>query len=285
MDIGAAMFFTDYSMAPGELGRALNARGFESVWAPEHSHIPTPRKTPFPQGGELPKKYYDVMDPFVALTVAAAVTKTLKIGTGVCLVAQRDPIQTAKLVAYLDQVSGGRFLFGVGGGWNAEEMADHDTAFGTRFKLMRERIAAMKEIWTKPEPEYHGELVDFPPMRTWPKPVQKPHPPVIVGGAFPYAARRALAYGDGWIPHASRPQYADVGELLPRFQQMAAEAGRDPASVPVTIFGAVESLDRLLRYRDLGVARAVVSLPSAQADEILPILDRWAELIHHIQRP
>jgi probable F420-dependent oxidoreductase len=285
MDIGAAMFFTDYSMAPGELGRALEARGFESVWAPEHSHIPTSRKTPFPQGGELPKKYYDVMDPFVALTAAAAMTKTLKIGTGVCLVAQRDPIQTAKLVASLDQVSGGRFRFGVGGGWNAEEMADHDTAFGTRFKLMRERIAAMKEIWTKPEPEYHGELVDFPPMRTWPKPVQKPHPPVIVGGAFPYAARRALAYGDGWIPHASRPQYADVGEFLPRFQQMAAEAGRDPASVPVTIFGAVESLDRLLRYRDLGVARAVVSLPSAQTDEILPILDRWAELIHHIQRP
>jgi probable F420-dependent oxidoreductase len=285
MDIGAAMFFTDYSMAPGELGRALDARGIESVWAPEHSHIPTSRKTPFPQGGELPKKYYDVMDPFVALTATAAVTKTLKIGTGVCLVAQRDPIQTAKLVASLDQVSGGRFLFGVGGGWNAEEMADHDTAFGTRFELMRERIAAMKEIWTKPEPEYHGELVDFPPMRTWPKPVQKPHPPVIVGGAFPYAARRALAYGDGWIPHASRPQYADVGEFLPRFQQMAAEAGRDPASVPVTIFGAVESLDRLLRYRDLSVARAVVSLPSAQADEILPILDRWAELIHHIQRP
>jgi probable F420-dependent oxidoreductase len=285
MDIGAAMFFTDYSMAPGELGRALDARGIESVWAPEHSHIPTSRKTPFPQGGELPKKYYDVMDPFVALTATAAVTKTLKIGTGVCLVAQRDPIQTAKLVASLDQVSGGRFLFGVGGGWNAEEMADHDTAFGTRFELMRERIAAMKEIWTKPEPEYHGELVDFPPMRTWPKPVQKPHPPVIVGGAFPYAARRALAYGDGWIPHANRPQYADVSEFLPRFQQMAAEAGRDPASVPVTIFGAVESLDRLLRYRDLGVARAVVSLPSAQADEILPILDRWAELIHHIQRP
>jgi probable F420-dependent oxidoreductase len=285
MDIGAAMFFTDYSMAPGELGRALDARGSESVWAPEQLPHSDAAQNPFPQGGELPKKYYDVMDPFVALTVAAAVTKTLKIGTGVCLVAQRDPIQTAKLVASLDQVSGGRFLFGVGGGWNAEEMADHDTAFGTRFKLMRERIAAMKEIWTKPEPEYHGELVDFPPMRTWPKPVQKRHPPVIVGGAFPYAARRALAYGDGWIPHASRPQYADVGELLPRFQQMAAEAGRDPASVPVTIFGAVESLDRLLRYRDLGVARAVVSLPSAQADEILPILDRWAELIHHVQRP
>ena len=162
-------------------------------------------------------------------------------------------------------------------------MADHGTAFATRFKLMRERIEAMKEIWTKPEPEYHGELVDFPPMRTWPKPLQKPHPPVIVGGAFPYAARRALAYGDGWIPHASRPQYADVSEHLPRFRQMAAEAGRDPASVPVTIFGVTEDLERLRRYRDLGIARAVVSLPSAQADEILPILDRWAELIHQMQ--
>jgi len=284
MHIGAAMFFTGYSMPPSELAWALEARGFESLWAPEYSHIPSSRATPFPQGGELPKKYYDVMDPFVVLTAAAVATKMLKVGTGVCLVAQRDPIQTAKLVASLDQVSGGRFLFGVGGGWNAEEMADHGTAFATRFKLMRENIAAMKEIWTKPEPEYHGELVDFPPMRTWPKPVQKPHPPVIVGGAFPYAARRALAYGDGWVPHASRPQYADVTDYLPRFRQMAAEAGRDPASVPVTIFGAPEDLDRLQRYRDLGIARVVVSLPSAQADEILPILDRWAERIHPMQR-
>ena len=163
-----------------------------SAWAPEHSHIPSSRATPFPQGGELPKKYYDAMDPFVTLTAAAVATKGLKIGTGVCLVAQRDPIQTAKLVASIDQVSGGRFLFGIGGGWNAEEMADHGAAFKTRFKLMRERVAAMKAIWTEAEPEYHGDLVDFPKMRTWPKPVQKPHPPVIVGGAFPYAARRAL---------------------------------------------------------------------------------------------
>src|SRR5437667_8341523 len=207
MDFGAAMFFTDYSIAPHELGQALEARGFESVWAPEHSHIPTSRATPFPQGGELPKKYSEAMDPFVSLTAAAVATTRLKVGTGVCLVAQRDPIQTAKLVASIDQVSGGRFLFGIGGGWNAEEMADHGTAFATRFKLMRERIAAMKEIWTKPEAEYHGDLVDFPPMMAWPKPVQKPHPPVIVGGAFPYAARRALSYGDGWNPDASRPHY------------------------------------------------------------------------------
>jgi len=284
MHIGAAMFLTGYSMPPSELARALEARDFESLWAPEHSHIPSSRATPFPQGGELPKKYYDVMDPFVVLTAAAVATNILKVGTGVCLVAQRDPIQTAKLVASLDQVSGGRFLFGVGGGWNAEEMADHGTAFATRFKLMRENIAAMKEIWTKLEPEYHGELVDFPPMRTWPKPVQKPHPPVIVGGAFPHAARRALAYGDGWVPHASRPQYADVSKHLPRFRQMAEEAGRDPASVPVTIFGVADDLERLRHYRDLGIARVVVSLPSGQADDILPVLDRWAELIHHMRR-
>jgi probable F420-dependent oxidoreductase len=279
MDFGAAMFFTDYSMAPGELAPALEARGFESVWAPEHSHIPTSRRTPFPQGGELPKKYYGAMDPFVSLTAAAVATKSLKVGTGVCLVAQRDPIQTAKLVASIDQISGGRFLFGIGGGWNAEEMADHGTEFRTRFKLMRERIAAMKEIWTKSEAEYHGELVDFPPMMAWPKPVQKPHPPVIVGGAFPHAARRALAYGDGWIPHASRPQYGDVTEFMPRFRQMAAEAGRDPATVPVTVWGVPEDPDRLRRHRDLGIARVVVSLNSAPANEILPVLDRWAALI------
>jgi probable F420-dependent oxidoreductase len=283
MDFGAAMFFTDYAMGPGELARALEARGFESVWAPEHSHIPTSRTTPFPQEGELPKKYYDAMDPFVTLTAAAMATKKLKIGTGVCLVAQRDPIQTAKLVASIDQVSGGRFLFGVGGGWNVEEMADHGTAFKTRFKLMRERIAAMKEIWTKNEAEYHGEFVDFPPMMSWPKPVQRAHPPVIVGGAFPYAARRALAYGDGWIPHASRPQYGDVTEFLPRFHQMAADTGRNPGSVPVTVWGVGEDLDRLKRHRDLGIARVVVSLPSAPAGEVLPILDRWDEVMERVR--
>src|SRR5438552_8663151 len=190
MQIGAAMFFTDYSMSSVELARAAEERGFESVWAPEHSHIPLTRKTPFAAGGELPKQYYDVMDPFVTLAAAAAATKTVKLGTGVCLVIQRDTIQTAKLVASYDQVSGGRFLFGIGGGWNAEEMEDHGTEFKTRFKLMREQIEAMKEIWTKDAAEYHGEMVDFPPMMTRPKPVQKPHPPVIVGGEIGRASCR-----------------------------------------------------------------------------------------------
>jgi probable F420-dependent oxidoreductase len=282
MDSGAAMLFADYAMGPGELARTLEAHGFESIWAPEHSHIPISRATPFPQGGELPKKYYEAMDPFATLTAAAVATETLKVGTGVCLVTQRDPIQTAKLVASIDQVSRGRFLFGVGGGWNAEEMTNHGTQFRTRFKLMRERIAAIKEIWTKSEAEYHGEFVDFPPMMSWPKPVQRPHPPVIVGGAFPYAARRALIYGDGWIPHASRPQYGDVTDFMPRFRQMAAEAGREPGSVPVTVWGVAEDLDLLQRHRDLGIARVVVSLPSARAGAVLPILDRWAELIERV---
>ena len=284
MDIGAAMFFTDYSMSAVELAQACEARGFESIWAPEHSHIPLSRNSPFPSGGELPKQYSQVMAPFVTLASAASATRNIKLGTGVCLVIQRDPIQTAKSVASLDQVSGGRFLFGVGGGWNAEEMADHGTAFKSRFKLMRERIAAMKAIWTEEAPEYHGEMVDFPPMMAWPKPVQKPHPPVIVGGMFPQAARRALRYGDGWIPHSRRPQYEDVTDYLPQFRQMAAEAGRDLASVPVTVWGVAPDLDRLRRYQDQGVARGVVQLAAEKADATLPILDRWAELIRRLGR-
>jgi probable F420-dependent oxidoreductase len=222
------------------------------------------------------------MDPFVSLTAAAVATKTLKVATGVCLVQQRDPIQTAKLVASIDQISGGRFLFGVGGGWNAEEMADHGTEFRTRFKLVRERIEAMKEVWTKTKAEYHGEMVDFPEMMAWPKPVQKPHPPILVGGAFPQAARRAVRYGDGWAPIAGRGPDGDVDELLPRFHQMLSEAGRDPQSVPVTLFGVPEDVDRLARYRDKAIARVVVMLPSANSDAILPTLDRWAELIRRV---
>jgi len=282
MNFGAAIFFTDYSMGPAELGRALEERGFESLWAPEHSHIPLSRTSPFPQGGDLPKKYYDVMDPFVTLAAAAAATSRLRVGTGVCLVVQRDPIQTAKAVASLDQVSGGRFLFGIGAGWNAEEMLDHGTDFKSRFKVMRERVEAMRAIWTRSKPEYSGEFVKFPPMMTWPKPVQKPHPPVIVGGAFPYGARRAIAYGDGWMPHARRPEYGDVIKLLPDFKKLVAESGRDPASLPITVFGVPEDRDLINRYGDAGVARLVFNLNPAKADEVLPALDRFAALIRHV---
>ena len=279
MHVGGSMFFTDYSMTSAALAKALEERGFESVWAPEHSHIPLSRKSPWPGGGDLPKQYYDVMDPFVTLTAAAMVTTTLKIGTGVCLVNQRDPIQTAKLVASIDQVSGGRFLFGIGVGWNAEEMEDHGTTFTTRAKLVRERVEAMKAIWTQSKPEYAGEFVNFGPMMTWPKPVQQPHPPVIVGGAFPHGARRAVRYGDGWIPLAGRPGHGDVFDTVPKFREMLKEAGRDPESCPVSIFGAGENADVLKRYRDLGIARVAAMLPAAKEDVVLPILDRWAALI------
>ena len=282
MRIGAAMFFTDYSMAPTELARALQDRGFESLFVPEHSHIPLTRKSPFPRGGEMPKKYYDVMDPFVVLGAAAAVTKTLRLGTGICLIAQRDPIQTAKLVASIDQVSAGRFLFGVGNGWNEDEMANHGTAFASRHRLARERIEAMKVIWTETKAAYHGEFVNFGPMMAWPKPVQKPHPPIIVGGAFPHGARRALRYGNGWMPHRSRPEYEEVQALLGRFREMARQAGRDLASVPITIWGTTENLDLLKRDRDDGVSRVVVNLESGKADTILPELDRWARLIQKL---
>jgi probable F420-dependent oxidoreductase len=278
MDFGALMFFTDYAISAVELAKALEERGFESVWAPEHSHIPTSRKSPFPGGGELPKRYYDAMDPFVSLTAAAVATTKLKVGTGVCLVQQRDPIQTAKLVASIDQVSNGRFLFGVGGGWNADEMENHGTEFKSRFKLMRERIEAMKEIWTEEKAEYHGDMVNFDEMMAWPKPVQKPYPPIIVGGAFPQAARRAIRYGDGWCPIGGRPG-SDPLEALPQFRQLARDAGRDPQSLPITLFNPVEDADRLARYREMGVARVVIMLLSEPRDKILPILDRWARLM------
>ena len=280
MEFGASIFFTDYSITPAELALALEERGFDSLWAAEHSHIPVPRKTPPPGGGELHKRYYDVMDPFVTLTAAACATTRLKIATGICLVIQRDTIQTAKLVASIDQVSGGRFLFGIGGGWNQEEIENHGTVFVTRMRKMREQIEAMKAIWTESKPEYHGEIVDFDTMMTWPKPVQKPHPPVILGGAFPHAARRAVRYGDGWYPNAAS---GNPEEYMPAFRKMAEEAGRDPASLPVTLGGAPEDADKLKRFRDLGAARVNVTLMSEKADAILPILDRWAGLMRQLR--
>ena len=277
MHFGASMFCTDYSMTPAELGPALEERGFESFWAPEHSHIPLSRKSPWGGGPELPKRYYDVIDPFVGLATAAMTTKTLKLGTGVCLIIQRDVLQLAKEVASLDLLSGGRFLFGVGAGWNREEMADHGTDPKTRIALMAERIDILKTVWTQTKPEYQGRFQSFEPMMTWPKPVQKPHPPILVGGAFPHAANRAIAYGDGWIPLGGRG--ADILEQLPRVRQMAAEAGRDPASLSVSVFGAAEDAAQLKAYRDAGVERVVFSLESEKADTVLPVLDRIAKLM------
>ena len=283
MHYGVAIFFTDYSIGPVDMAKALEERGFESLWAPEHSHIPLSRASPFPQGGDLPKKYYDVMDPFVTLSAAAGATSKLKVATGICLVTQRDPIHTAKSVASLDQISNGRFLFGIGAGWNAEEMADHGTTdFKGRFKLMEERVAAMRAIWTKSKPEYSGDLVKFPPMMTWPKPVQKPHPPVIVGGAFPWGARRAIQYGDGWYPHALRKNYGDLLETLPEFYEMCKTAGRDPKTLPITVSAPPQTEDAAKRYRDAGVERIVYSIASDDASKTLPLLDTLATIMRKV---
>jgi probable F420-dependent oxidoreductase len=275
MQFGGAMAFTDSSISAMELARSLEERGFESIWAPEHSHIPLSRKTPYP-GGELPKYFHEIMDPFVVLAAASQVTRTIKFGTGVLLVQQRDTIQTAKLVASFDQVSKGRFLFGVGGGWNQDEMENHGTVYATRFKRLREAIEAMKEIWTQEKPEYHGEFVNFGPMMAGPKPVQKPHPPIHVGGAFPHGARRAIRYGDGWIPVAGR---GDLTEVIPKFHEMARAAGRDPVSIEITLFGLSEDVDSLKRFADMGVARVVPMFAPEKADAVLPIVDRWTKIM------
>jgi probable F420-dependent oxidoreductase len=276
MHFGLTIFPTDYSIQPADLAMEAEARGFESLWLPEHTHIPTSRKSPWPGGAELPKYYYDTYDPFLSLAAAAAVTKKIKLATGICLVVERDPIHTAKEVSTIDRLSGGRFIFGIGGGWNAEEMASHGTAFATRFKLMRERIEAMKTIWLQPKAKFSSEFVNFDEMMQWPKPVQKPHPPIVVGGGFPHAAKRAIAYGDGWIPIGGRSDPLDV---LPQFRQMAKDAGRDPGSLSFDVFGAPREPDTLKRYRESGVDRAIFMLPSKSRDEVLPLLDRSVELM------
>jgi probable F420-dependent oxidoreductase len=276
MHIGLTIFPTEHSIQPPQLAIEAETRGFESLWLPEHSHIPTSRKSPWPGGPELPKYYYESYDPFVSLGAAAAVTKTIKLATGICLVVERDPIHTAKEVSTVDRLSGGRFIFGIGGGWNAEEMANHGTAFATRFKLMRERIEAMKAIWTQQRAKFAGEFVTFDEMMQWPKPVQKPHPPIIVGGGFPHAAKRAIAYGNGWIPIGGR---LNIFEVLPQFRKMAEDAGRGPASLSFDVFGAKPDLDLFKRYADAGVDRVVLGLPSKSRDEVLPLLDQLTALL------
>jgi len=274
---GLCHFTTDYSIPFPDLAVAAEERGFESIWLAEHSHIPASRKTPFPGGGELPKMYYDTLDPFVALGAAASVTRRIKLATGVALVIQRDPIHTAKEVASLDVLSKGRVLFGVGAGWNLEEMADHGTREPEkRGTLLRERIEAMKAIWTEKQAEYHGEHVDFDPIFAWPKPAQKPHPPIHVGGAYPGGMRRAIRYGDGWIPILGRGE--DVAGLVPAFRKEAAAAGRDPDSLEISAYGCPPQKELVTRLRDAGVSRVVFFVPSAQDDVVLPILDAQAEL-------
>ncbi len=280
MDFGAVMFSTDYSIRPDDLARLLEDRGFESMWGPEHSHIPADRSSPWPGGSDLPREYWHCYDPFVALTAAAAVTTNLKLGTGICLVIERDPIMMAKEVASLDRLSGGRFIFGIGGGWNREEMADHGTRFRSRWRLLRERILAMKEIWTQDEPEYHGEFVDFDKMWAYPKPVQRPHPPILMGGDGATTFDRVVEFCDGWMPIGGRPSEGQsLQEKIVLLRRQAEEAGRDPASINITAFMARPEPDAIARLEAAGVDRAIFALPSAERDTVVPIIDECAKLI------
>ena len=275
MKFGVNLFATDYSMPMADLGREVEARGFESLTVAEHTHIPASRESVWPGEGPLPEQYWHSLDPFVALSAVAAVTSRLRMGTGICLVVEHDPISLAKSIASVDHISNGRFLFGVGGGWNREEMANHGTDFDHRFRLMRERITAMKQIWMEQEATYHGEYVDFDRIWSWPKPVQRPHPPILVGGEAPNVLRRVVAYGDEWMPVVRRvPDFeAKVAEL----KRLAEEHGRAP--IPITAFSAPADAHEVEHMERLGVHRCLFGLPSAQADAVMPRLDALTSLM------
>jgi probable F420-dependent oxidoreductase len=275
MDLGVCYFPTDYGIDVSELGRALEDRGFKSLFVPEHTHIPLSRRTPFPGGGELPKRYSHTHDPFVALSFAAAATKRLKVGTGILLVPQHEPIVTAKAIASLDQLSGGRFIFGIGGGWNVDEMENHGATHATRFKIMREHVLAMKALWSEEMASFRGEFVTFDPAWSWPKPKQKPHPPIILGGETDHTLRRIIEYCDGWLP---RPRGFDPVRGIERLRRMASEKGRDPASLSVTVFAAPPEAAILESYAKAGIHGALLAIPDVSRDEILRQLDQWAPL-------
>ncbi len=279
MHIGVEIFPTDQTIDPLELAREAEAHGFESLWFPEHSHIPTSRATPW--GGRegappLPGFYSRTLDPFVALGAAAAVTSTIKLATGICLVAQRDPIHTAKEVASVDRVADGRFLFGVGYGWNKEEMGQHGTAYGERRAILRENILAMKELWTEDEASFSGDHVRIEPSWAWPKPTQAGGPPIILGGdAGPKTAAHIAEFCDGWMPIGGRHPLDKWGEV----ERACEQIGRDPASVELGVFGARPDEKELTKLAGKGVRRAVFMLPQGPRDEVLEALDKMAPLV------
>ena len=278
MHFGACFFPTSYAISPTELAAALEERGFESIWLAEHSHIPASRTSPWPGGAELPQMYYDTLDPFVTLGAMASVTTTLRLGTGIALVAQRDPIHTAKQVVSLDVLSDGRALFGIGAGWNFEEMSDHGTDPARRFGLMRERVEAMKALWTSEVAEYHGSQVDFGPTFQNPKPIQRPHPPIHVGGVAPGGLRRAVAYGDGWIPIGGRTAVDGRG-LSDLRAEACGETGRDPASLEISIYYAPPDVAVIADLAEHGIQRVVFGVPSEGRDAVLPLLDGYVEMV------
>jgi len=276
MRVGVSYFPTDYGIDIRELARAAEERGFDSLFLPEHTHIPKSRRTPFPGGGDLPKAYSHTHDPFVALSFAAAATRKILLGTGICLIPQRDPIVTAKCVASLDQLSNGRFVFGVGGGWNVDEMENHGARYETRFKLMRERILAMKALWTEQEAAFHGEMVNFDAVWLYPKPMQQPHPPILLGGSSDYTLKRVVEFCNGWFPIA-RPGFKPK-EAVERLRRVASAAERDFSTLTISVFGAPADNAALTEYRDAGIHRAVLPIPDLTRDEIMGLLDKYSPL-------
>ncbi len=277
MLFGVSIFATEYTMHPADLARALEERGFESLWLPEHTHIPASRCSPWPGGKDLPREYWHTYDPFVALTAAAMATTRLRIATGICLIIERDPITTAKEVASLDQLSGGRFIFGIGGGWNAEEMENHGTGFKKRWRVLRERILAMKEIWTQDEAEFHGEFVNFDKIWSYPKPVQKPYPPILMGGDGPTTFDRVIEFCNGWLPIGIEP--ADMVKKIAALRKRAEMAGRDPKRVSVSVYSARPEQRAIEELEKAEVERLIFRLPSADGETLLPLMDRYATLI------
>jgi probable F420-dependent oxidoreductase len=275
MLFGVSMFPADYAIRVVDLGRAAEEHGFESLFLPEHTHIPVKRETPWSGGGEPPREYSHTLDPFVALGAVAAVTTRIKLGTGICLVIQRDPILLAKEVASLDLVSAGRFLFGVGAGWLREEIANHGTDPRTRWTLFGERMRAMQAIWTSDEAEFHGRFVNFDPIWSWPKPVQQPRPPVLLGGDVPAAMERVIEYADEWMPHPDRGDQP-LSQRIAAFRQLSEAAGR--GRMPVSVYGAPADPERVAEYQAAGVSRCVFRLPAAGADQVLPALARAARV-------
>jgi len=275
MKYGVSMFPTHDAIDPGSLAQLAEAAGFESLFFPDHSHIPAGRQTPFPGGGELGREYSHTLDLFVALTAAAAATTELRVGSGVCLLTQRDPITCAKQTASIDHLSNGRLIFGVGAGWNAEEMANHGTDPRTRFALLQERVEAVRAIWSHDEASYHGRFVDFDGIWSWPKPVQEPHPSILLAGNGPSALDRVLAYADGWAPLPEPGLGARIEELLRR----AGNAGRD---VTVTVFGAALDARDLDAYAAAGVERCVFGLPPSTACEVERVVDEVRSVIAEV---
>ena len=277
MQFGALIFPTDRTIRPDVLAPELEQRGYDSFWVAEHTHIPLSRRTPYPGGGELPDMYWRTIDPFVALTAAALATTTIKVGTGICLVNQHHPINVAKQAASIDLLSGGRFLFGVGVGWNEDEMEHHGTDPSKRRGTARERILAIKALWTEEAASFDGEHVQFSPSASNPKPVQNPHPPVIMGGGGgPVTFRHVVEYCDGWMPIHGR---TDPLERLPLLRQMCEDAGRDPDSIEIGIYGCPMRAEIIDRYREAGVDRLIFWLPADDPDTVMSAVEHGASLI------